>query len=222
MCGRFSLAVSQADLFDEFGLPEVPFDYRPRYNIAPTQPVLALRLREGVPRLGFLRWGLIPHWAPGPATGSRLINARIETVASRPAFRDPLRWRRCLLLADGFYEWKREGSGSAPFRVRLPSARPFAFAGLWDRWRAPDSELVGSCAILTTRANDCIRPIHGRMPVILGDAATREAWLDPEVDTQSLLRRVDAAASALDLHAYPVSRLVNSPDNDSPECLEPL
>ena len=160
--------------FDAAGLPHAP-----RYNIAPSQPLLAV-LNGGERRAAHLRWGLIPSWAKSAAVGSRLINARAETVAERPSFRTALARRRCLVLADGFYEWQRAGKARRPMRVTLKSGEPFAFAGLWESWRDPDGEIVRSCTIITTEANELLRPVHERMPVIL-PKEMESLWLDEDV-----------------------------------------
>lgn len=218
MCGRFSLGTDTDRLVHEFGLGTATAEVRPRYNIAPTQDAAAVvRGADGL-RLGTLRWGLVPHWSKDGAGGARMINARSETVDHLPAFRDPFRARRCWVLADGFYEWQRGPAGEkTPVHIRLPGGAPFAFAGLWDRWRSPDGELL-SCTILTTTPSEAVAPIHDRMPVIL-PAGAREEWLDPAATPaalKSLLRPYDG-----ELEAYPVSALVNSPGNDVPECRLP-
>ncbi|RME47353.1 MAG: SOS response-associated peptidase, partial [Caldilineae bacterium] len=172
-------------------------------------------------RLDTFRWGLIPAWAKDPAIGSRMINARAETVAQKPSFKRPLRRQRCLVLADGFYEWQKTPQGKIPVYIHLEAHRPFAFAGLWDRWVSAEGEALYTCTILTTRPNDLLAPIHNRMPVILTPEAV-EAWLSPvEQAPQSLLpllRPYPAEA----MTCYPVSRLVNSPANDLPDCIRPL
>ena len=218
MCGRFQLKPPE-DWMEEFGLTEPP-DLAPRYNIAPSQDVVAVRKDEqGAREAVILRWGLVPYWAEDPAVGNRLINARAESVARKPAFREPFQRRRCLVPADGFYEWRRVGRARDPFLIRLRDARTFAFAGVWDRW-ARAADRIESCAILTTAANALVSPIHGRMPVIL-DRAAYGLWLDPEADDaalQALLRPFPAERMV----AYPVSPRVNSPSVDDPECERPL
>lgn len=220
MCGRYTLTTPEDELLDFFGHPDGTPDHEPRYNIAPTQDAPVIIAGPEGPRIGSLRWGLVPWWADDPSIGNRLINARSETVASKPAFRDSFERRRCLVLADGFYEWKREESRKAPHWIHLPSRQPFAFAGVWDRWRHPDGEPVYSFAILTTRASPAILPIHPRMPVILTDEG-RSGWLDPEADRgalEALLRPYEAGA----LQEWEVSPIVNAPANDSPLCIEPV
>jgi putative SOS response-associated peptidase YedK len=218
MCGRFSLGVNVDRLGQEFGLDPVVLDHAPRYNIAPSQSVLAVVPGPEGLRAGLLHWGLVPHWTRDPKAAGRLINARSETAATLPSFRSSFRSRRCWILADGFYEWRPDGKQKQPFHIRRPDGRPFALAGLWDRWTRDGAELL-SCAILTTSANEILAPIHDRMPVILA-ADGRDEWLDPSTapDTlQALLRRDPGP-----LEAYPVSTAVNSPDNDGPEVREPV
>lgn len=222
MCGRFSLGTPAAMLADLFQVPEVP-DWAPRYNIAPTQPVLVVlrgqssALRQSARR----RWGLIPSWAKDPAIGNRLINARAETVATKPAFRRAFRERRCLILADGFYEWERQGQRKQPFCIRMRRGHPFAFAALWERWQGPEASPLDTCTILTTTANDLVGRIHNRMPVILAPA-DYEAWLDPSIQDPERLRPLLRPSPADEMVAYPVGPRVNNPANDSPTCLEPL
>ncbi len=222
MCGRFTLGVDATTLAAQFGLFEPPA-WTPRYNIAPTQEVLVVvRPSESTARQGrLLRWGLIPGWAEGPAVGSRMINARAETVATKPAFRTAFRERRCLVLADGFYEWQKQAPRKQPFYIHCRDDQPFAFAGLWERWVPPEGQPVDSCTILTTVANDLIRPLHLRMPVILApEAYTR--WLDPIVHERERLQPLLCPYPAEEMTAYPVSTRVNSPTHDSPALVEPL
>jgi len=219
MCGRFSLGVNVDRLVGEFGLDPEGLNHEPRYNITPGQDVLAVvRGPEGL-RAGLLRWGLVPRGAPDAKGEARMINARSETVATRPSFRDSFRRRRCWILADGFYEWTpAPGGGKQPHFIHRPDGRPFALAGLWDRWRGGNREIV-SCAILTTRPSDVVAPLHDRMPVILPTEG-REEWLEPEAEPEALhaLLRPDAGP----LEAYPVSTRVNSPENEGPDVREPL
>jgi putative SOS response-associated peptidase YedK len=222
MCGRYSLTTPAEGVRRVFGFLEQP-NLEPRYNIAPTQEVAALRLGEdGERHFVRLKWGLIPGWAKDLSIGARMINARAESVADKPAFRSAFRKRRCLVLADGFYEWqKRETGPKQPFRIALADGAPFGFAGLWESWTDRGSgETVESCTIVTTGANELLAPIHHRMPVILapGDVA---AWLDaaasPEA-AQALLRPCTAGV----LVAYPISTRVNKVANDDPGVIAPL
>jgi putative SOS response-associated peptidase YedK len=221
MCGRFTLTDPDADLAVQFNLPEVP-DLAPRYNIAPSQLVAAVRVPPGSTEreLALLRWGLIPFWAKDPAIGNRMINARSETVAEKPAFRSAFRRRRCLVVADGFYEWQKVDGKKQPYYIRMLDGRPFGFAGMWERWESPDAAVIESCTLLTSVPNELLRPLHNRMPVIL-QHKDYEQWLQPEnqqVDVlQALLRPFPSEA----MDAYRVSRFVNSPDNDDPKCIEP-
>jgi putative SOS response-associated peptidase YedK len=228
MCGRYTLS-SPADLIaDLFGLAETP-ELAPRYNIAPTQEVPVVRVLEAVAgegdsrrQLDLLRWGLVPFWADDPAIGNRMINARAESVATKPAFRQSFRKRRCLVVADGFYEWKKEPEGKQPYRIHRRDGRPFAFAGLWDRWTdrrpgAGDAPPLDTFTILTAEAAPEIASIHHRMPVIL-DPADHDLWLDPAVTDVDRLQPLLALRDASFLAAYPVSKLVNSPANDVPGC----
>jgi putative SOS response-associated peptidase YedK len=232
MCGRFTLTDPDQELAVQFDLPEIP-DMQPRYNIAPTQPVAAVRAvpKSEAREMVLLHWGLIPFWAKDPKIGARMINARSETVAEKPAFRAAFRRRRCLVVADGFYEWQKLERGKQPFYIRQRDGQPFAFAGLWEHWqeaedtsssRAPGERLViQSCTLLTTAPNDFVRPLHNRMPVIL-HPSDYELWLDPEVQQPDLLRPLLSAFPPEELEAYPVSRFVNRPGNDDPRCVEPL
>jgi putative SOS response-associated peptidase YedK len=193
---------------------EVP----PSYNVAPTQQVAAVLEDEGGRRLEMLRWGLVPSWAVDSDIGSRMINARSETAPEKPSFRRAFRGRRCLIPADGFYEWKREEGGKQPYYFRMQDGRPFAFAGLWESWDKGDGTLR-TCTILTTRANPVLEGIHDRMPVILPRDAYN-AWLDPDADREELGELMIPYPHD-DLEAYPVSRFVNSPRNNDERCVEP-
>jgi putative SOS response-associated peptidase YedK len=218
MCGRFTLSTSPDALQRAFPALEIPADFRPRYNIAPTQAVLAVRAEEGGPRVRWLRWGLVPYWAKDPAIGNRMINARAETLAEKPSFRNAYRQRRCLVLADGYYEWMKVGTAKVPMRIRLPDDRPFTLAGLWERWGPAGAEPLETCTLITTAASPAVAEIHDRMPVILeGDA--RDRWLDPATPGGELGPLLTAYDGELD--AYAVSTVVNSPANDRPDCLVP-
>jgi putative SOS response-associated peptidase YedK len=222
MCGRFTLTVDPGQLQEEFPWVDVPPGFSPRFNIAPTQPV-AVVPNDGSNHLDFFVWGLIPFWAKDPEIGSRLINARSETLAEKPAFRGSLRHRRCLVIADGFYEWRQEPDSKAktPMYIQLKSKKPFAFAGLWDVWHSPDGSEVRSCTIITTRPNSLVESIHNRMPVIL-DPAVYGAWLLPGEANAADLAQYLRPYPGDEMRAFPVSRAVNSPKNDSPECIVPL
>lgn len=219
MCGRYTLRAKPEVIAEAFDLPEVP-GLPPRYNIAPTQPVPAIRFDPGRHRRApdLFRWGLVPSWADDPAIGNRMINARAETVADKPAFRHPFREKRCLVLADGFYEWRREGKHKRPYFIRMRDDRPFAFAGLWESWDGGDGP-IESCTHLTTAPNEVVAPIHDRMPLILPKSAY-DLWLDPEVKDPSRLRPLLVPYPAEAMEAYPVGTLVNSPANDVAKCVE--
>src|SRR4051794_17635833 len=220
MCGRYTLLASPEELRELFGLDEVP-DLAPRYNIAPSQQVAAVRRVAGQERreLVPLRWGLIPPWADDPAIGNRLINARAKAVADKPSFRSALRCRRCLVLADGLFEWQSLQGKKQPYYFRLRDGRPFAVAGLWERWSRGGHGAVESCTLITTEANDLVRPLHERMPVILPPDGY-EVWLDPAVQRPGQLQPLLRPYRAEEMTAYPVSVRVNSPRNDDAGCVE--
>jgi putative SOS response-associated peptidase YedK len=216
MCGRTALTASPDDLREIFGLDETP-TLAPHYNVPPSQPLAVVRvLRDRGRKLELLRWGLVPSWADDVKIGHRLSLARIETAATTPAFREAVRRRRCLVVVDGFYEWKRAGEkASQPYFLRRPDGAPFALAGLWDRWVSRDGEVLESCAILTQAARPPADAVHDRMPVVLENDAW-DAWLDAgQADVSALL-----APRTPDLVAYPVSHYVNDPRHDDARCLE--
>ncbi len=221
MCGRFTLTVDPADLEEAFPGVSVPAEMTPRYNIAPSQPV-AVIANDGRNRLDFFVWGLIPSWAKDPKIGYRMINARAETLGEKPAFRAAYKRRRCLIPADGFYEWRREAGRKTktPMYLRLKSGEPFAFAGLWETWHSSQGDEVLSCTIITTTPNSLVEKIHDRMPVILPPAAYA-AWLSPEEKKPEELSKLLKAYPASQMTAYAVSPAVNSPANDSPEIIRP-
>ena len=212
MCGRFSLTANEAELNLRFELEGGEAPYVPRYNGAPTQ-LLAVITGESPHRLSYHRWGLIPPWAKDISIGNKMINARAETITEKASFRTPLFSRRCLVPADGFYEWQQD-AGKQPYRIFVKSNALFAMAGLWERWKSPEGELVESFNIITTEANEFMKPIHNRMPVIL-KRADEKTWLESKDSAEilSLLRPYAAG----DMDAYPVSKLVNSPRNEGPE-----
>jgi putative SOS response-associated peptidase YedK len=203
-----------------FGL-ELAGELPPRYNIAPSQPVAAIRAGgSGARELTLLQWGLIPSWAKEPAIGSRMINARAETAAEKPSFRAAMKRRRCLIPASGFYEWTRVGAAKQPFFVRMKGGRPFALAGLWEQWCGEDGSELETCAILTTSPNELAAKIHPRMPVIIapGDYGR---WMDPANEKPGTLEPLLRPYPAGEMEAHPVSRHVNNPRNDDPACIEP-
>jgi len=220
MCGRFSLGVNLDDLIEAFPDFTFPPESEPRYNIAPTQDVMVVP-NNTAGHVSFFRWGLIPSWAKDPEIGNRLINARAETLGEKPSFRAAYLRRRCLILADGFYEWQTLPGSKAkqPMYIQLATKKPFAFAGLWELWR-PDDTPILSCTIITTEPNALLAPIHNRMPVILPPDAYAQ-WLDPAEQKPATLNHLLAPYPADLMTAYPVSRLVNSPAADTPACIVP-
>jgi len=219
MCGRFTLQVAPELTAEIFGLPDIPA-LPARYNIAPSQQVAVIRRNnDGQNRLEMLRWGLIPSWAKDKTMGNSMINARAETVAEKPAFRSAIKYRRCLVLASGFYEWKEEGGRKASYIV-LRDGSPMVFAGLWESWKSPEGEVTESCAILTTSSNKLMESLHERMPVIL-HREEFALWLDRAVVDPELLAHLYQPYPADMMAMYPVSQQVNSPNNDSPELIKP-
>ena len=220
MCGRYSLVMDLSVLAQRFEFDDAGLAAEPAYNIAPTQQALTVREGEDGREAAFMRWGLIPSWAKDSSIGARMINARAETLAEKPAFRTALRRRRCLVLADGFYEWQRVAGSKVkrPMRIVLKTGEPFAFAGLWEEWRNPEGIPIQSCTIITTSPNALLAPIHDRMPVILSRDA-EPLWLDASVGDPGLLANVLRPYSADAMDAYEVSPLVNSAANDTPEVL---
>ena len=217
MCGRYTLIADLGDLAQRFEFDGSDFSYDPGYNIAPTESVLTVRNLDGR-EAAFMRWGLIPFWAKDPKIGSRMINARAETVAEKPTFRNALKKRRCLVLADGYYEWQKTPVGKRPYRIILKSGEPFAFAGLWETRRDPQGNVVPSCTIITTAANDFLAPIHDRMPVIL--PREREGlWLEPRLEDAASLTGILAPYPDEALDAYEVSTMVNNARNVGPEVI---
>ena len=224
MCGRYTLTSSGEDLALAFDLPELPFVPQ-RYNLAPTQEAAVVRVLEpgGPRRLDPLKWGLIPFWAKEAAIGNKMINARAESVAEKPSYKSSFKNKRCLVAADGFYEWKKEGKAKQPYLIRRTDRKPFAFAGLWSSWRNPEQggKPVETFTILTTSANDLMRPLHDRMPVIL-DRENFDLWLDPKMGDAETLQKLLVPHAVEGFEAFPVSRLVNSPTNDVADCIAPL
>ncbi len=220
MCGRFTLRANSGQITKTFEVKAGTPELFPRYNVAPTQDVTAVRLSGETDQreLVLLRWGLIPSWAKDAKFGNRTINARAEGIAEKPAFRSAFTKRRCLVVSDGFYEWRKLDGKKQPYFIHRPDDEPFAFAGLWESWSGEGQE-IQSCTIITTTANEMMKPLHDRMPVIL-PAEAWPIWLDTEfkdkADLQDLLRPCDSDV----LEAYPVSTLINNPRNESPKCLE--
>ncbi|HSI68395.1 MAG TPA: SOS response-associated peptidase [Planococcus sp. (in: firmicutes)] len=222
MCGRYTLYADFNVILNRFNVEETALEegqYKPSYNVAPSQQVLAV-VNDGTKnRLGQLKWGLIPPWAKDEKIGSKMINARSETAAEKPSFKRALRQKRCLVLADSFYEWKRLEDKKIPMLIKMKSGEPFAFAALWETWQSPDGKKVNSCAILTTGPNELMEGIHDRMPVILTKEEER-IWLDPKVQNPEELITLLKPPNPAAMEAFEVSNAVNSPKNNSPELIE--
>ena len=222
MCGRFTLTTPGEVLAEVFGLDEPP-ELLPRYNIAPTQPIAVVRrVPAGAPRsLSMMRWGLIPAWQGEPRHGSLLINARAESLLDKPAFRDAFERRRCLIPADGFYEWKGPSGQREAWLIRRADGRPLAFAGLWEPPIGREPGQSGTCAIVTTEPNELMRPIHDRMPAVLPEADWN-AWVDPDNRHANNLRRLLRPCATESLTAVRVGPIVNNAANETPDCIQPL
>jgi putative SOS response-associated peptidase YedK len=220
MCGRYSLATPAQLVAEHFGLTEVP-ELSPRYNIAPTQSIATVRRSpdRGAPVLELRRWGLIPSWAKDPEIGSRMINARVETAAEKPAFRAAFRRRRCLVPADGFFEWKPHPKRRKPHHVRLVDGGLLGLAGLFEAWKSPEGETIESCTLLTTAANAGLSALHDRMPIIV-DPEHYQRWLDPDLQDPDSILPLTQPGVADRLRFHPVSLRVNNPRNDDPSCVE--
>jgi putative SOS response-associated peptidase YedK len=221
MCGRFTLRTPARDLVEIFELLREP-ELFPRYNIAPTQNVAVIRQDGKSRELSLMRWGLVPTWSKDPKAGPPLINARAETVATKPSFRTAFKRRRCLIPADGFYEWQKQTDSKTkiPHYIRMAKDRAFAFAGLWETWHGNDGSALDSCTIVTTDANDLMLPLHDRMPVILPEENFAQ-WLDPKNENVPELEALLRPYSPTEMTAFPISTLVNSPRNERPECIVP-
>jgi putative SOS response-associated peptidase YedK len=222
MCGRFTQTFSSSDIAKAFNLARVP-PLEPKYNIAPTQQVATILRSDpsSTREFRWLRWGLIPSWAKDSKMGAKLINARAESVAQKPSFRSAFRHSRCLIIADGFYEWQQQEERKQPFYIHQIDRLPFAFAGLFSTWQPKDGENISTCTIITTEANEIMQPIHKRMPVIL-EFTDYDLWLDPTVQQPELLQPLLQPLNSDKLKAYPVSTIVNNPRHDTPECLKSL
>jgi putative SOS response-associated peptidase YedK len=219
MCGRFTLVTDTEKLMSRFLLQEIPFDLKPRYNIAPGQPIPAILADGGRRRIGQLRWGLVPSWAQDEKIGYKMINARAETLQEKPAFRRLFERKRCMIPADGFYEWKQMDRGKQPMHITMRDGALFAFAGLFDTWTAPDGQKLHTCTIITTQPNEVVADIHNRMPVILRQE-DEDLWLDRDRFDPELLRSLLVPYESGQMRAYPVPAIVGSPKNDVPECIE--
>lgn len=224
MCGRFTITATFDQIVERFGIDQMIAAeyYNPNYNVAPSQSVLAV-INDGTNnRLGYLRWGLIPPWAKDPKIGYKMINARAETLPEKPSYRNAYKKRRCLILADSFYEWKRHADKSkTPMRIKLKSDDLFAMAGLWETWKSPDGEPVHSCTVITTKPNELVKDIHDRMPVIL-NPDDELVWLDKSITDTELLNDLLKPLDENLMEAYEVSSLVNSPKNNSSNLIQKM
>lgn len=220
MCGRFTLTVPRREVLDHYGIADAPTLLAPRYNIAPSQNIAVVRMGADGRELRELHWGLIPHWAKERSTGFSMINARAETVDTKPAFRGLFRRHRCLIPADGFYEWKPVAGGKQPYRFTM-RGQVFSIAGLWDRWQDKTGEVVESATIIVTDANDLVRPIHDRMPVII-DPADYDFWLDPGIQEPEALKPLLVPHAVGKMDAFPVSSKVNRATYDKPDAITTL
>lgn len=220
MCGRFVLYSPLEDLYEHYQIKDKSMEYNPRFNIAPSQSVLAV-VNDGTEnRIGFLKWGLVPSWSTDSAIGNRMINARAETIDEKPSFRNAYRKRRCLIPVNGFYEWVKDGNIKIPKYIHIKDRKLFSFAGLWERWTGPQGESITSCTIITTSANDFMIDIHHRMPVIL-NAADEMLWLDRHATDNEMKSLLTPYPSEL-MNAYRVSNEVNSPKNDHKDLIKKL
>jgi len=218
MCGRYTITLEPADFELELGVGDFPSDFEKRYNVAPTQQVTVVRDPESR-KVEWMKWGLIPFWAKDPAIGARMINARSETLSEKPSFRQSFEKRRCLILADGFFEWqKNEGKASTPYYLKLKNGKPFAFAGLWDRWKPSEEIDVMSCTIITCPANELVATIHDRMPVML-DKHSLWQWLQP-APMGELEKQLKPYPAEL-MQAYPISKMINNSQYDAPDVIRP-
>ena len=219
MCGRFTLRTPVRRVAEIFDLPDT-LELLPHYNIAPTQQVPVVRANpdSGRRELVLLHWGLIPPWADDPSIGNRMINARAETLSTKRAFRDAFRSRRCLVVSDGFYEWRRRGRKKQPYYITRSGGEPLALAGLWERWSRDDAR-IESCTIVTTDANDLVRPLHDRMPLVI-EPRDFDLWLDPQITDPQRLESLLKPFPADELTLHPVGARVNDPRHDSPDCIQ--
>lgn len=220
MCGRFTIS-HFIDLAERFELANETVGLEPRYNVAPTQATPVITASGGTRQLAMFRWGLIPNWAPDVSLGYKLINARAETLEAKPSFKNLLQKKRCLVIADGFFEWKKQGASKKPYRFMLKDGGLFAFAGLWDTWVSPAGEILNSYAVVTTAANELVEPLHHRMPAIL-HKEHEALWLDHNLTDSVMLKNLLLPYPAELMAAYAVGTLVNSPQYDSPAVIQPL
>lgn len=221
MCGRFSLTAELDVLIERFQIDQVTIDnYSARYNIAPSQQIPTIIRANNENRLGTLRWGLIPFWAKDASISNKLINARSETAEEKASFKHALKKRRCVILSDGFYEWKKDKDRKIPMRIQVNNGEPFAMAGLWEQWKDGEKTIY-TCTILTTEANEMMKDIHNRMPVILPRDKEHD-WIDPSLEDFNILKDIMQPYPDDQMNAYEVSKLVNSPKNEDPSCIVPI
>ncbi|OZM57180.1 hypothetical protein CIB95_06855 [Lottiidibacillus patelloidae] len=222
MCGRLTLTTTIDEVMEQFSIVNpVHFHFEVNYNIAPSQKVVAIVGSPAGKRIGQMRWGLIPSWAPDEKIGYKMINARSETLLQKRSFKNLISRRRCALVADGFYEWKTTKEGKRPFRITLANEKPFLMAGLWDKWSNEAGKEIHSCTIITTSANQLLSEVHDRMPVILTNE-TEQTWLSPRIEGSEFYTNVLKPYNSDHMKMYEVSPLVNSPRNNQPECMLPI
>jgi putative SOS response-associated peptidase YedK len=223
MCGRYRLSRRKQIIAEHFDAVPFEDDWEPRYNIAPTQPVPVVRQHPKQPHrvLSLMRWGLVPSWAKDMSGSASMINARSETAAAKPAFREPMKFRRCLVPADAFYEWQRTARSKQPYCFEVNEGELFAFAGLWEGWKDPSGQWIKSCSVLTTTPNNVTSQVHDRMPVILS-RDDYDLWLDPEMTNVDVVSELLKPFDARLMRAYPVSSRVNQVQNDGEDCAEPV
>lgn len=224
MCGRFTLTASIDEIIDRFAIQSflAEEDYLPSYNIAPSQSVLAVINDGNMNRMGFLKWGLIPPWADNSSIGTKLINARAESITEKPSFRNAFKKKRCLIIADSFYEWKRrDGNNKTPMRIKLKENDLFAMAGIWESWKSPEGKAIYSCSVITTQPNELMKSIHDRMPVIL-KPDDEKIWLNPAITDSDYLQQFLKPLEENLMEAYEVSSLVNSPKNNSIDLIQKI
>ncbi|WP_028390981.1 SOS response-associated peptidase [Bacillus cihuensis] len=222
MCGRYTLFTDIEEIMDRFDI-KAPFidEYQFSYNIAPSHSVLSVINDGTTNRLGYLRWGLIPFWAKDEKISYKMINARAETIAEKPSFKNAYKKKRCLILADSFYEWKKTPERKIPMRIKLKTDEPFAMAGLWESWKSPEGRPIYSCSVITTTPNKLMSSIHDRMPVIL-KPEDEKVWLDPSIHDTDYLQQYLKPFDALQMEAFEVSSQVNTPKNNSPNLIQKI
>jgi putative SOS response-associated peptidase YedK len=220
MCGRFDLHSDRAVLVKVFKIDHFAIEYHPSFNIPPSRQIVIVA-DDGKRHLLQCRWGFLPSWAKDPKVAFNMINARAETVAEKPAFKDAFRRQRCLVVADGFFEWRREDKLKMPVYIRLKSQRPMGFAGLYNTWKSPEGEPICTCSIITTEANELLSPIHDRMPAIIPEDKD-DLWLDPDISDKERLMQLLRPYPAGEMEFYEVSPMVNKPEYDSPDLIKPV